>query len=326
VFYRLRRSLRRRYAGLFHRIDRPSLDQALAALGLRRGDLVCVQSQLSAVGHFVGGTEMIVDALMGAVGGEGTVMMPSFPTRGSMLQYVEGGEVFDVRSSPSRVGELTEAFRRRPAVSRSLHPTNPVCAWGPQAASLLRDHEESRTPYGRATPYGRLAEADNGHLLLLGVPILSLMHHVQERVDFPNLYLPGTRPVPYVDGSGRTRSLETQVMRPRIPYFVAVPSSGGGAPDWAILHDFALMFPRGRERAVRDAGYRFDGYPKLWGRRAELESLGILRAVRLGREEIGVVKTRSFVAYVETELRELICRFRDHYDPDRIAAMNLRYF
>jgi aminoglycoside N3'-acetyltransferase len=291
-----------------------------------KGSLACVHSELSRVGHFVGGTDMIVDVLMEAVGEEGTLMMPAFPTRASMLQYLESGEVFDVRSSPSMVGGLTETFRLRSGVSRSLHPTNPVCAWGSRAASLLRDHEVSRTPYGAGTPYGRLAEEEDGTLLLMGVPILSLMHHVQERVDFPNLYLDGTRVVEYVDWEGQRRSLETRVMCPRIPYFVAVPSAGGEAPDWAILHDYVLMFPRGRERAVRSAGYRFDGYPRLWQRRSELERSGILRTARLGRSEIGLVHVRQFVAYIEPELRELIGRYREHYDPARIAAMNLKYF
>lgn len=326
MFYRLRRTLRRRYASLFHRIDRRSFARALAELGLRRGDLVCVQSQLSRVGHLVGGTDMILDVLADAVGEEGTVMMPSFPTRDSMLRYIESGDVFDVRHSPSRVGQLTEAFRQRPGVARSLHPTNPVCARGPDAEALLRDHDHSPTPYGNETPFGRLAEAGHGHLLLLGVPVLSLMHHVQERVDFPNLYLEGTRHVPFVGRDGEPRSIETRVMYPRVPYFVAIPSRVGGAPDWAILHDYVLMFPRGREQAVRNAGYRFEGYPKLWQRRAEMERLGILRVVPLGREEVGLVKTRPFVAYIELELRDLIDRFREHYDPERIAAMNLKYF
>ena len=38
--------------------------------------------------------------------------------------------VFDVRRQPSEMGLLSELFRRRESVRRSLHPTASVCALG----------------------------------------------------------------------------------------------------------------------------------------------------------------------------------------------------
>jgi aminoglycoside 3-N-acetyltransferase len=323
--YNLQRRSRRTWDRLFARVGREAFSRALQRLKVQPGDVICVHSELSQLGHLVGGADMLVDGLMEAVGGSGCVMMPTFPTSGSSLRHLEEGHVFDVRTTPSKVGALTEVFRRRPGVSRSMHPTNPVSAWGEPAEALLRDHERSGTPFGYETPYGRLAEHERGYILMLGVPILSLLHHLQERVDFPNLYMAEPRRASYVDWSGQTHRMETKVILPRIPYFVAVPSRSEGAPDWAILHDYALMFPRAREKAVRRMGYRFDGYPKLYERRGELERAGILRATRLGKCEIGLLQTRQFIRYVEPELRALIARFRDHYDPARLAALKLPY-
>lgn len=323
--YKLRRQFRRTWDRLFHRVDRDRFEKALARLNLRRGDVVCVHSELSQLGHIVGGADALIEGLMATVGDAGCLMMPTFPTSGSSLRYLEQGEIFDVRTTPSRVGALTEVFRRRRGVLRSLHPTNPVAAWGGPAEALLRDHERSPTPFGYETPYGRLAEHERAYILMLGVPILSLLHHLQERVDFPNLYLAETRSASYTDWTGRTQTMHTKVILPRIPYFVAVPSGAAEEPVWAILHDYALMFPRTREAIVRRMGYHFEGYPKLYARRGELESSGILRATRLGKCEIGVVQTRPFIRYLEPELRALIARFRRYYDPERLASLNLPY-
>ena len=37
------------------------------------------------------------------------------------------------------------------------------------------------------------------------------------------------------------------------------------------------------------------------------------------------LKVKEFTARLEPEFRELIDRFRSHYDPDKIAALDLPY-
>jgi aminoglycoside N3'-acetyltransferase len=252
-------------------------------------------------------------------------MMPSFPIKGSMAAYLDDEEIYDVRATPSRTGALCEVFRLRDDVYRSLHPTNPLAAWGSGAEQILSGHEDSLTPYGYETPYGRLVEKDKGYVLMLGTHIHSLLHHLQERVEFPNLFLEKERQVTYIDYEGRHREMRTKVMRPRVPYYIAIPPAVGPDPDWVILHDFALMFPRGREKKVQELGYRFDGYQSLYQRREQLERSGILRTTRLGRTEIGLLQVKDFIGIVEPELRELIHRFRSAYDVDGIIARALPY-
>lgn len=306
-------------------IDSTQLEAAFARVGIRRGSSVCVHSALSRLGHVVGGPETVIESLMEVIQTEGCILMPSFSTGGSMEEYLASGETYDVVSTPSRVGLMSEVFRQRADVQRSHHPTNSVAGWGRDVDFFLRDHELSLTPYGLQTPYGRLASRDDTYVLMLSTHIHSLLHHLQERVDFPNLFLPGTRQVRIIDENGRDRELTTKIMRPRIPYFIAIPSVEEERPDWAILHDFALMFPSDRPRHVRRLGYSFRGYTRLYQRRAELEQADILRTTRLGRSEIALLHVKPFLGRIEPELLSLIDRFRDHYDPTRIEALDLRY-
>ncbi|MFQ5964647.1 MAG: AAC(3) family N-acetyltransferase [Candidatus Scalinduaceae bacterium] len=307
------------------RVNREMLVDSFRSIGLERGAIVCVHSSLSRLGYVEGGAEAVIDALIETVGTEGCIMMPSFPMTRSMAQHLNRQIPFDVRSSPSRSGIVSEVFRGRPGVLRSLHPTNPVSVWGRNAEELVRDHEKSPTPYGSNTPYGKLAEREDSFIIMLETHVHSLLHHLQERVHFPNLFLPEEKEASFIDMMGRRRTMRTKVMRPRVPYFIAIPSVSSTKPDWALLHDYALMFPRRRERVVRRLGYRFDGYQRLYRRRAELEHAGILRSTRVGKGEIGLLHVKRFLARIEPELLELIERFRNFYNSERIKALCLPY-
>ena len=323
--FNLKRRLSKAYDRLAHRIGARGLNAAFNRIGLEPGLTVCTHSALSRLGYMDGGPDMLVDTLMERLGDRGCLMMPSFPTGAAMVRYLDSGEVFDARSSPSKVGIVTEVFRRRAGVERSPHPTNPVCAHGRGATALLVDHDKSLTPFGVETPFGRLAAREDAFILMLDTHVHSYLHHLQARVAFPNLYLPGERSVEFIDMDGRARTMKTRVMRPRIPYFVAIPSARGEAPDWAVLHDFALLFPASQQRCVDRAGYRFAGYPAIARRRAELEAAGIFRSTRLGKGEVGLLNVKRFTERIEPEFRELIARFRDAYVCERIAALGLPY-
>jgi hypothetical protein len=252
-------------------------------------------------------------------------MMPSFPLKISMAEFLNSGQIFNVKNSPSRNGIITEMFRHRPDVYRSMHPTNSVAAWGQGAKHIIKDHEKSITPFGPDTPYGRLAELDDGYVLMIETHVHSLLHHLQERVNFPTLFLDKKREAYFIDWQGTKNKVWTKVIRPRIPYFVAVPPANGSEPDWAILHDFALMFPKRREREVRLLGYEFGGYRKLWDRRDELVKSGVLQTARVGRGEMGLLHVKRFIAKLEPEFRELIDQFHPFYKPDNIAKLHLPY-
>ena len=325
----LRRYLARRFKGklnqIFFNSKLDDLVAAFRALGVTEGMTLCVHSSLSRLGYVDGGADTIIDALQQVVGESGIVMMPAFSMGGDMASYVRDLDAFDVRTTPSSVGIVPEMFRRRSDVLRSCHATNSVAAWGDGAAELLAAHEESITPFGFDTPYGRFAERDDAHVLMLDTHLHSLLHHLQERVNFPTLFLDETAEVCVIDEAGNRKTVQTRIMRPRVPYFVAVPSAAGSQPDWAILHDYALMFPTRRFAEIKPDGYTFDGFPTLVNRRNDLQSKGILTSRKLGRGEIGLLHVKPFLQLIQPELEGLIERYRQHYDPEKIAAKNLPY-
>ena len=165
--------------------DRPattaSLQADLEALGLEPGATVTVHASLSALGYVIGGPEAVVDALLGAIGPGGTLMMPAHsgqytdpagwrnpPVPGDWVETMhESMPPFDVDRSPTRmIGAIAEYFRLLPGVRRSNHPTVSAAAIGPNTGVLLDGHELDRG-LGEGSPQARLYDLD-GQILLLG--------------------------------------------------------------------------------------------------------------------------------------------------------------
>lgn len=140
-------------------VTRPDIVAGLRAIGLRPGDLVQVHSSLSAFGYVEGGADAVVDALVDALGPDGTLMVPTF-NHGRE-------EIFDPATSPSVNGKVTEVLRTRPEAHRSVHPTHPYAAIGPLAEWLTSEHLEIGT-FDWECPLGKLIQRD-GLILLLGV-------------------------------------------------------------------------------------------------------------------------------------------------------------
>ena len=298
--------------------------RALRDLELSTGDVVCVHSSFSSLGYVEGGPGTLIRALEEVVGASGTIMMPTFSMGSSMLSYLESGEVFDVGKTPSKVGVLTETFRKWPGVIRSLHPTNSVAAKGRLAKDLLDGHHHSARPFGLETPFGRLAPF-GGKILMINTHIHSFLHHVQDLVDFPNLYLDGTRKARIIDETGVESTIETQVMRVRVPYYLILPGTDGFQEDYALLHDYALIFPESRGPALLQAGFRLNNHPDIWGRQEFLEAKNILRTADLGAARVGLLQAASFLHEVRPAMESVLTRFRTSYDVERIKGLDLPY-
>lgn len=175
------KQVRLAYLRRFRFFDAGEVEQALRDLGVRAGDVVFVHSAYNAFDGFIGKPSEVIGSLEAAVGPEGTVLMPSMPFTGSALDYIQSGKITDIRRTPSRMGLLTELFRRQKDVVRSLHPTHPVLAKGRMAKALIAGHERAATPCGAGSPFGKLLEAD-GKIVLLGAPIetMTFFHYLEE--------------------------------------------------------------------------------------------------------------------------------------------------
>jgi aminoglycoside 3-N-acetyltransferase len=143
-------------------VTKRQIRDALFHAGIRTGDHLLVHSSLRRVGPIDGGADALIDGLLEAVGSSGTLAMPAFnSTRHMPVPY------FDVHSTPSRAGMLTEIFRKRPEVLRSYHPTHSVAAQGERAVEFLANHHDHEA-LGIDSPLDRLARA-GGYVLLMGV-------------------------------------------------------------------------------------------------------------------------------------------------------------
>jgi aminoglycoside 3-N-acetyltransferase len=142
-----------------HPVGKSDIVAGLAALGVRRGDHLLVHSSLSSFGRVEGGADAVIDALLEAVGTEGTIVVPTFGSRDA---------VFDPARSETSLGAIPTALWKRPGSLRSSHPLASAAAVGARAAWLLQGHVEAETAHGEGTPYHRLTEID-GKILLLGV-------------------------------------------------------------------------------------------------------------------------------------------------------------
>ena len=147
---------------------------------LSPGDDVMVHASLGQFGTFVPGVDSIIDALFAAVGPTGTVLMMT-DTR----SFARTGR-FDI-GQPSETGLLTEIFRQRPDVSRSMVPMVSFAAQGARASEYLQTYHSH---LDATAPLTRLLEND-GVILLLGVGYqkCTLWHLSEERYATPvNFY------------------------------------------------------------------------------------------------------------------------------------------
>jgi aminoglycoside 3-N-acetyltransferase len=176
--------LHRTWGRARHGFDADALGSALARLGLAQGDVVLVHSSFDRFEGFTGKPTDLIAVLQRAIGPSGTLLMPTMPFNGSALTWAAEGATFDVRRTPSRMGLLTELFRRSPGVVRSVHPTHPVAAWGARADTLTADHYLATTPCGAGSPFARLLEHDGKVLLAgTGIGVLTLFHTIEEILE-----------------------------------------------------------------------------------------------------------------------------------------------
>jgi len=194
----VKRALKNRSRELFERqavkLDKAALVKGFRAAGLGNGDALFIHSSLKGLGFIEGGALTVIEAFQELVGPMGTLVFPTFTMNASMaVTLADADRVFDVAESPSTVGAITNTFRQRPGVFRSVHPTHSLAAWGARSEWLVTDHEKAASTFGKDSPFGRFLEI-NGKIVGLGIgfgPVT--FYHVVEDLHpglFPGVYLP----------------------------------------------------------------------------------------------------------------------------------------
>ena len=146
-------------------------------LGINKRDTLFIHSSFKSLGPVEGGAGTVISALEAVIGQDGLLLMPTFSLLPSREERVAS---WDVATTPSTVGWLTEFFRQMPGTYRSDHYSHAVAARGKDAAAFVSDHlrrEGYQSPwdhhpwgktYGTHSPMFRAYKA-NAKLLMIGV-------------------------------------------------------------------------------------------------------------------------------------------------------------
>ena len=151
-------------------------------LGVMQGDTLLVHSSYKSFGEVDGGPATVNRALEAALGvdKDGTLIMPTFNFD------FNKGEAWDVRTTPSTMGVLTELARKDPRAKRVFHPFYSFAILGKHAEMLgaLR----YKSAYERNSVFGKLRDLD-GKIMVIGLSYnnsMTFFHHIEqmEGVDY----------------------------------------------------------------------------------------------------------------------------------------------
>jgi aminoglycoside N3'-acetyltransferase len=150
------------------------LRQQLIDLGVTHGRTLWVQSSWNEFFNVAMRPSEVIDLLCDLLGPRGTLAMPAFPIE------QDPAKVFLVDRAPVYTGLLCEVFRRYPDVQRSIQLGASVCAIGPNAKFLIKDHHLTAMPWGKDSPFCRLMEVDARMLGLgAGFNFMTPLHAVE---------------------------------------------------------------------------------------------------------------------------------------------------
>jgi len=201
----------------FLSFDADKLQEALGGIGLEAGDLLMVHASWNPSNGFKGRPAEMIQAIKQVLGSTGLLSMPSLTYQNqSSSEFLAEGKPMDVRRSPSRMGLLSEVFRRNRDVLRSLSPTHPILAWGERADEFVAGHERVEKPFGMHTPFSRLLEW-KGKILTIDAPFstITFCHYLEGRIadNLPfDLYEPEPVTGVVVDYEGRQIEVPTRVL------------------------------------------------------------------------------------------------------------------
>lgn len=163
-------------------LTKAKLLQQFRLLGIQDGSVIEVHSSLKSLGYVAGGARTVVDALMDAVGYDGTIVMPAQghdnsepaywmnpPIEAYLFSEVrENVPAFDGKiSDMPYMGAIAANLRMRQGVLISDHPVGAFMAWGKYAKWITQSQPLSYT-FAQDSPIGRMVEL-KAEVLLIGV-------------------------------------------------------------------------------------------------------------------------------------------------------------
>jgi aminoglycoside N3'-acetyltransferase/acyl carrier protein len=158
------------------------LEEKLRKIGLTEADTVYMHSAFNAFNGFLGGPQQIIDCILNVIGNSGNLLMVSMAYTGSTEDYLKAVETFDVIKTESSMGIITEIFRRKKDVVRSLNPAHPILVFGPDAKRIISDHDKTMYSCGKGSPFEKILEL-NAKALFFDVPFrtMTFFHYLEDK-------------------------------------------------------------------------------------------------------------------------------------------------
>ena len=153
-------------------VTKEDIKKACLELGLKSSDTVIIHSSLKSFGYVEGGAEAVIDAFKETLS-EGTLCFPALNQKNFARAYID----WNINTTPSDVGFLSETFRLLPDTLRSDQETHSVTAWGVNAKYITEAHRVPGTErlclwgnyaFSRTSPWQRIYELC-GKVIFLGV-------------------------------------------------------------------------------------------------------------------------------------------------------------
>jgi len=249
---------------LFFNLDKNYLRKKFLELGLKKGMNVYVHSSLSSFGYIQNGANDILIVLKDIIQ-DGTIMMPTFtyPKKEFTL------------NDPLWTGKIAETYRLQKDVKRSIHPTHSMISG---MILIAEGHEKSKAPFDNFSPYAKFAKLDS-YILMLGTENNSMIHYVQNKVNFPNLFLKGTREFKF-----NNKIIKTKLHHPKGS--ITYVCNGKPCTDIQFL-----------VKMYKDL--KFENR--------------IMKTVKIGKAVCHLIKTKEFVNEATKYLKDNIKRYKNEY-------------
>jgi aminoglycoside 3-N-acetyltransferase len=199
-------------------ITKKELIKEFEAIGIKKGETLLVHSSLSKIGYVENGPKDVVEALLEVVGENGNLLMPNSPNAKFQIDYIRELDFFDVKNAISKLGGISEYFRKLPKAQRSAHPTEPVSCIGPDSDYLVGHHFGNITPYNQNSPFYKISEKA-GKILYLGVTFDNAgtnLHTIEDAIEnfkYP-IYHNEEFEVNILFENGTLRKMKTKVHNP----------------------------------------------------------------------------------------------------------------
>ena len=273
-FRRLKRNINYFINKLFFVLTPNKIKTGLEKIRLEKGMTVYAHSSMSSFGYVNGGPNSVINLILNLIGNKGTIVMPTFTHK---------TEIFDPESTKCWTGAISETLRMRKNAIRSVHPTHSVVAFGPLAKEITKNHEKSKAPFDENSPFAKMIK-ENSYILMLGTENNSMIHYVQNKVDFPNLFFRGTYKFK-CKINNKIKIIKTRVHHPN--------------GSIRYIYDGKLC---------SDVKFLVNIYKDL-----KFEEKGYMQTTKIGNAVCHLINTQDFIREATKYLKNNIKKYKDEY-------------